>query len=49
MSNKHIANLGAKVFAVPLEGAVGKLGPVISYDSVRDPKPVDDKLDELDY
>jgi hypothetical protein len=38
-----------KVFTVPLEGTTGKLGPIISYDSIWDPKPVDDRLDELDY
>jgi hypothetical protein len=48
MSNRCIANLDGKVFAVPLEGATGKLGPVVSYDFVQDPKPVDDRLDELD-
>jgi hypothetical protein len=49
MSNKRIANLDAKVFIVPLEGTVGKLGPVVSYDSSQDPKPAVDRLDELDY
>jgi hypothetical protein len=49
MSNIHIANLDAKIFIVPLEGTTGKLGPVVSYDSVRDPKPTDDRLDKLDY
>jgi hypothetical protein len=49
MSNRRVANLDAKVFALSLDGAVGKLGPNVSYDSVRDPKPVGDRLDELDY
>jgi hypothetical protein len=49
MSNGRIAYLDDKVFAVPLEGAAGKVGPVVSYYSVRDPKPANDRLDELDY
>jgi hypothetical protein len=49
MSNRRVANLDAKVFALSLDGVVGKLGPNVSYDSVRDPKPVGDRLDELDY
>jgi hypothetical protein len=48
MSNICIANLGAQVFTVPLESVTGKLGPVVSYDSIRDPKPTADRLDELD-
>jgi hypothetical protein len=48
MSNRRIANLDANFFAVPLECIAGKLGPVVSYDSVRDPKPANDRLDELD-
>jgi hypothetical protein len=48
VSNRRIANLDAKVFTVPLEGVVGKLGPIVSYDSVQDPKPADDRLDKLD-
>jgi hypothetical protein len=48
MSNRCIANLDAQVFTVPLESIVGKLGPVVSYDSIRDPKPADDRVDELD-
>jgi hypothetical protein len=31
-----------------LKSATSKLGPVVSYDSVRDPKPADDRFDELD-
>jgi hypothetical protein len=49
VSNKRIANLDAKIFTVFLECAVGKLGPVVTDYSVRDPKPIDDRLDELDY
>jgi hypothetical protein len=48
LSKRHIANLDAKVFTVPLEGTTGKLGPVVSYNSVWDPTPTDDRLDELD-
>jgi hypothetical protein len=48
MSNRCIANEDAKIFAISLEGAIGKLGPVASYHSIRDPKPIDDRLDELD-
>jgi hypothetical protein len=48
VSNRCIANLDAKIFIVFLEGAAGKLGPVVGYDSVRDPKPIDDRLDELE-
>jgi hypothetical protein len=48
MSNKCIANMDAKGFVVTLEGTTSKLGLVVSYDSVRDPKPIDNRLDELD-
>jgi hypothetical protein len=48
MSNRRIANLDAEVFAVSLEAAASKLGPVASYNYVRDPKPIDDRLDQLD-
>jgi hypothetical protein len=34
MSNRRIANLNFKVFTVSLEGVDGKLGPIVSYDSV---------------
>jgi hypothetical protein len=34
MSNKGIANLDAKIFAVPLEDTTSKLGPVVSDDPV---------------
>jgi hypothetical protein len=46
--NRCIADLDAKIFTVVLEHATGKLGPVISDDSVRDPKPADNTLDKLD-
>jgi hypothetical protein len=48
MSNERVVDLHPKVFSVPLEGTAGELGPIISDDSVRDPKPTDDGLDELD-
>jgi hypothetical protein len=48
VSNERIVNLDAKVFTVSLEGAADKLGFVVSYDHVRDPKPANDRLDELD-
>jgi hypothetical protein len=32
-----------------LECTTGELGPVVSDDSVQDPKPPDDGLDELDH
>jgi hypothetical protein len=47
VSNKRIADLDAKVFAIPLEGTAGKLGH-ISYDPVWDPEPAYDRIDELD-
>jgi hypothetical protein len=40
--------MDAKGFVVTLEGTTGKLGLVVSYDSVQDPKPIDNRLDELD-
>jgi hypothetical protein len=49
MSNRRIANLNAKVLAVPLEGPASKLGPIVGDDSVWDPKSVNDGLDELYY
>jgi hypothetical protein len=49
MSKRRIANLDAKFFTVSLDGATGKLGPVVSYDSIWDPKPIDYILDELDH
>jgi hypothetical protein len=48
MSNRQIANLDAKIFAVSLEGIAGKLRPIVSYDSIWDPKHADNRLDELD-
>jgi hypothetical protein len=49
MSNRRIENLDAMVFTISLEGAAGKLGPIVSYDSILDRKPTNDRLDELDY
>jgi hypothetical protein len=48
VSNRCIANLDVQIFVVFLEGAAGKLGPVVDYDFVQDPKPADDTFDELD-
>jgi hypothetical protein len=48
VSNGCIANFYFKNFTVPLECAVGELGPVINDDPVQDPKPADDGLDKLD-
>jgi hypothetical protein len=48
MSNRRIADLDAKVLIVALECTTGKQGPVVSDDSIRDRKPIDDGLDELD-
>jgi hypothetical protein len=48
VSNGRIVDFYAKIFAVPLECAIGELGPVVSDDPIRDPKPVDDGLDKLD-
>jgi hypothetical protein len=42
MSNGCIANLDAEVFAVLLEHSTGELGPVVSDDPIRHPKPADD-------
>jgi hypothetical protein len=40
--------MDVKGFVVTLEGTTDKLGLVVSYDSVRDPKLIDNRLDELD-
>jgi hypothetical protein len=48
MSNRRVVDLDDKVLAVPLECTTGKLGPVVSDDFVRDPKPTDDGLYKLD-
>jgi hypothetical protein len=42
MSNRCITDLDVEVFVVLLKHSAGELGPVISNDPVRDPKPVDD-------
>jgi hypothetical protein len=49
MSNRCIANLDAKIFAVPLEGTASKLGPIVGDDPVWDPKSAYDGLDESHY
>jgi hypothetical protein len=48
VSNGSISNFYTKIFTVLLECTVGELGPVVSDDPVRDPKPADDGLDKLD-
>jgi hypothetical protein len=48
LSNGGIADFYAKIFTIPLECAADELGPVVSDDPVRDPKPADDGLDKLD-
>jgi hypothetical protein len=40
--------LDAKILAVSLERIAGELGPIVSDDSVQDPKPTNDGLGELD-
>jgi hypothetical protein len=47
MSNRRIAYLDVKIFAVPFEGTASKLGPIVSDDPVWDPKSIDDELDEF--
>jgi hypothetical protein len=47
MSNRGVANLNAKIFAVPLEGTITKLGPIVGDDSIWDPKSAYDGLDEF--
>jgi hypothetical protein len=46
-SNRSIANLDAKIFAVPLKGTSSKSGPVVSDDPVWDPESAYDRLDEF--
>jgi hypothetical protein len=48
VSNGCIANFYAKIFTVPLEYAAGELGPIVSDDPVRDTKPANNGLNELD-
>jgi hypothetical protein len=48
VSNERIANFYAKIFTILLECTVGELGPIVSDDTVWDPKPADYGLDELD-
>jgi hypothetical protein len=47
MSWRGIANLDAKIFAVPLEGTTSKLGPIVGDDPVWDLESAYDGLDEL--
>jgi hypothetical protein len=47
MSWRGVANLNAKIFAVPLEGTTSKLGPIVGDDSVWDLESIYDGLDEL--
>jgi hypothetical protein len=47
MSWTGIANLDAKIFAVPLEDITSKLGPIVSDDPIWDPESAYDGLDEL--
>jgi hypothetical protein len=49
MSNRCIADLNAKILIVSLKCATGELGPIVGDDLVRDSKPADDGLDELDH
>jgi hypothetical protein len=49
VSNRGIADFYAKILRVPLECATGELGPIVSHDPVREPKPTDDGFDKLDY
>jgi hypothetical protein len=49
MSNRRIANLDAKIFAVPLEATSSKLGPIVCDDPFWDPKFAYDGLDEFHY
>jgi hypothetical protein len=49
MSNRGIANLDAKILAVPLEGTASKLGPIVGDDPIWDPKSAYDGLDEFHY
>jgi hypothetical protein len=47
MSNRDVANLDAKIFAVPLECTTSKLGSIVSDDPVWDPESAYDGLDEF--
>jgi hypothetical protein len=48
MSNGLIADFDVKILTVSLERTAGELEPVVGDNPVRDPKPTDDGLDELD-
>jgi hypothetical protein len=47
MSNRCIANLDVKIFAVPLEGTASKLGPIVGDDPIWNPKSAYDGFDEF--
>jgi hypothetical protein len=49
VSNGGIADFFDKIFTVPLEYAAGELGPIVSDDPIRYPKPTNDGLDKVDY
>jgi hypothetical protein len=49
MSNRGIANLDVKIFAVPLKDTASKLGPIVVDDHVWNPKSTYDGLDEFHY
>jgi hypothetical protein len=48
MINRHIADFDTKILAISLEHTTDKPGHVVSDDPIRDPKPVNDGLYELD-
>jgi hypothetical protein len=47
MSNWGVANLDAKIFAVPFKGTASKLGPIVGVDPVWDIKSAYDGLNEF--
>jgi hypothetical protein len=49
MSNRCIANLDVKIFAVPLKGTASKLGPIVGDDPIWNPKSAYDGFDEFHY
>jgi hypothetical protein len=42
MRNRRITDLDTEVFVVLLKHSAGELGPSVSDDPVRDPKPAND-------
>jgi hypothetical protein len=48
VSNGSIVKFYVKIFTVFLECTTAELGPIVSDDPIREPKPTDDGLDELD-